>query len=698
MIRTFAAFPSHRTFLRRWNRWLMALVAATAIAWAQEAPRQHSAEERYRLFEQNLKRRAGEIAHKHLSEIQTLADWKGERPRRKQQFLAILGLDPLPAKTPLQARTTGTLDRNGYRVEKVVFQSMPGLYVTGNLYLPPKVEKRLPTVLYVCGHSPSPWGAKIDYQHHGIWLARNGYVALLIDTVEFGELSGIHHGTHDLEMLHWFSLGYTPAGPEVWNAIRAIDYLETRPEVDAKRIAVTGISGGGAISWFTAAADERIQVAAPVAATWTVDQQVQGDLLHENCDCIYFPNTYQADLPLAGALIAPRPLRIISAQKDTMFPPSGYHAVYERVRRIFELYNAPEKISEYDHDAPHSDIVPFRKMANEWIGRWLKDDSTPFDEGEIKREDPASLRVLDAFPADSINESIDRKFIAAARIERPASLDVWKKRRSQIVEGLKDQVFRLFPATEPPFEVWKKKRGGWSARYAEHFDVEFSSEQDVRVHAELFVPFQKAKSYPVMIFVKGSDDLIYPVDWDRILPALGNHVVLTLYPRAIDYPIDRYRRASLERTVALIGGTIETLQVWDILRAIDYLTEAEGIEVNSVSIFGRKTMAALSLYAAAFDVRISRVIVDNPPATHWHDAPLLNVLRVTDLPEAAALLAPREFVALGPLAREYDHTRAIYELYGAADHMRTAGGLGEALRVWEYPHAVGFGLPGQQPR
>jgi cephalosporin-C deacetylase-like acetyl esterase len=694
MTRTLAAFAFHG----RWIRGLVLLIACAVLAPAQEPPRRHSADERYQLFLQNLKRRAAGIAHQHLSEIKTLADWKQERPRRKQQYMAMLGLDPLPARTPLQARTTGTLDRDGYRVEKVVFQSMPGLYVTGNLYLPPKVEKRLPTVLYVCGHSPSPWGAKIDYQHHGIWLARHGYVALLVDTIEFGELSGVHHGTHDLDMLYWYSLGYTPAGPEVWNAIRAVDYLETRPEVDPKRIAVTGISGGGAISWFSAAADERIQVAAPVCATWTVDQQVQGDLLHENCDCIYFPNTYQADLPLAGALIAPRPLRIISAQKDPMFPPAGYHAVYERVRRIYELYNAPEKITEYDHDAPHSDIVPFRKMANEWIGKWLKDDTTPFDEGQIQREDPANLRVLDQFPADSINESIDRKFIAAAKIEKPASLDAWKKRRDQIVQGLKDQVFRLLPSTKPPFEVWKKKRGGWSARYAEHFDVEFSSEQDVRIHAELFLPFQKARSYPVLIFVKGSDDLIYPVDWDRLLPALGNHVVVTLYPRAIDYPIDRYRWASLERTVQLMGGTIETLQVWDILRAIDYLTQAEGIQPASISLFGRKNMAALSLYAAALDERISRVIVDNPPATHWHDAPLLNVLRVTDLPEAAALLAPRELVAIGPLAREYDHTQAIYKLYGAADHMRTAGGLGEALRVWEYPHAVGFGLPGEQPR
>lgn len=685
----FPSRPFQRFFSQLAKRSVLVLVATSTLAWAQEVPRRHSAEERYQLFEQNLKRRAREISRAHLSEIQSLSDWNAERPRRKKQFLAMLGLDPPPARTPLQARTTGTLDRDGYRVEKVVFQSMPGLYVTGNLYLPPTVDERLPTVLYVCGHSPSPLGAKVDYQHHGIWFARHGYVALLIDTVEFGELSGIHHGTHDLDMAHWFSLGYTPAGPEVWNAIRALDYLETRPEVDPKRIAVTGISGGGAISWFSAAADERIQVAAPVAATWTVEQQIQNDLLHENCDCIYFPNTYQADLPLAGALIAPRPLRIISAQRDPMFPPDGYHAVYERTRRIYDLYNAAEKISEYDHDAPHSDIVPFRKMANEWIGRWLKHDTTTFDEGDIQREAPGQLRVLDSYPPDAVNESIDRSFIPAAKIELPANLETWKKRRAEVIAGLKEQVFRLLPATKANFEPWRKKRGGWSQRYANHFDIEFNTEKDVRVQAELFVPFQKAASYPVLIFVKGPDDVIYPVDWDRILPALGNHVVLTLYPRGVDYPIDKYRWASLERTVALMGGTIETLQVWDILRSIDYLSEVEGLQLGSVSIFGRKSMAALSLYAAAFDDRISRVIVENPPATHWHDTPLLNVLRVTDLPEAAALLAPRELVAIGPLAREYEHTRAIYNLYGAADTMRSAGGLGEALRVWEHPHAIG---------
>ena len=84
----------------------------------------------------------------------------------------------------------------------------------------------------------------------------------MLDTLEFGEVAGIHHGTHDLNMWNWLSLGYTPAGVEVWNAIRALDYLEARPEVEARHIGLTGISGGGAMTWYTAAVDERIVAAA----------------------------------------------------------------------------------------------------------------------------------------------------------------------------------------------------------------------------------------------------------------------------------------------------------------------------------------------------------------------------------------------------------------------------------------------------
>src|SRR5882724_8005456 len=261
------------------------LAAACWVAWACHplcGQVRHTPEQRYKMFQEYLLRRADEVTRNNLADIQNLDAWKQHRPEIRKRVLYTLGLDPTPAKTPLHPRITGELQRDGYRVQNIVFESMPGLYVTANLYLPKERTGKFPAVVYVSGHAPGPWGAKVQYQHHGIWFARHGYAAILLDTVEFGEVPGIHHGTHDLGMWYWHSLGYTPAGAEVWNAIRALDYLETRPEVDARRAAITGISGGGAVTWFTAAADERFQAAASVCGTWTVGRHVALDAVFEN--------------------------------------------------------------------------------------------------------------------------------------------------------------------------------------------------------------------------------------------------------------------------------------------------------------------------------------------------------------------------------------------------------------------------------
>jgi cephalosporin-C deacetylase-like acetyl esterase len=655
--------------------------ALAATAWAQA---RHSVEQRYQMFQDYLVRRAAEVTRGHLAAVKTLADWERRRPQMRRQFLWMLGLDPLPKRTPLKPRITGQFERDTYRVEKIVFESLPGLYVTGNLYLPKQAQGRLPGVVYLSGHSPGPWGAKVQYQHHGIWLARHGYVAFLLDTIEFGEVPGIHHGTHDLGMWYWLSLGYTPAGPEVWNAVRALDYLETRPEVDAKRVAVTGISGGGAITWFAAAADERFQVAAPVCATWTVEHHAALDAVHENCDCIYFINTFLADLPAAGALIAPRPLKILSAMRDRSFPRAGYREVYQQVRRVYELYGAAERVTEYEHDAPHQDIPAFRKEAYEWINRWLKNDATPYEEGEIKREEPAILTVLERRPAKALNDQIHRTFIPAHRAEPIKTLEAWKRRRTELIGLLKEHVFRAFPAAKVPFEAFRSKEGGWTSRYAEAFNLEFTTEPGIRVSGQLFVPRGTRSSHPALIYVKGAADVVYPVDHDLVLPALGNHVVLVLNPRAVDYPANNYKMATLERTAALVGATIESMQLWDILRAVDYLTEGEQLNLSSISVYGRKQMGALALYAAALDERISRVVLDDPPASHWHGPALLNALRFTDLAEVAGLMAPREIVTLGPLPETYRYSASIYALHGQQLQIRRASGLSDALRVWEH--------------
>ncbi len=205
-----------------------------------------------------------------LDDVKSLDDWKAKRDEYRRQLLEMLGLDPLPERTDLKATVTGTTEHEEFVVERVHFQSRPGLYVTGDLYRPKKVTKRLPAILYVCGHGGVKkdgvsYGNKVHYQHHGAWFARNGYVCLTIDTLQLGEIEGIHHGTYSKNMWWWLNRGYTPAGVEAWNCVRALDYLQSREDVDPKRFGVTGRSGGGAYSWWIAAIDERIKCAVPVA-------------------------------------------------------------------------------------------------------------------------------------------------------------------------------------------------------------------------------------------------------------------------------------------------------------------------------------------------------------------------------------------------------------------------------------------------
>src|SRR5262245_40631807 len=144
---------------------------------------------------------AKRISTKFMDGATTKAEWEKVRPRLKREFLDMLGLDPLPEKTPLKATVTGTLARGDVTIEKLHYQSKPGLYVTANLFRPKVIAKdgKLPAILYVCGHSGRGRdGNKTAFQDHGMWFASNGYVCLVLDTLQLGEIAGKHHGTYNL--------------------------------------------------------------------------------------------------------------------------------------------------------------------------------------------------------------------------------------------------------------------------------------------------------------------------------------------------------------------------------------------------------------------------------------------------------------------------------------------------------------------
>ncbi len=286
-------------------------------------------------FEKETRR----LTARNAAFIENNTDWPAAQADLRRQLFEMLGLQPLPARSDLKATITGTTERDGVIVENLTFQSRPGLYVTANFYRPAKQDGPLPTILYVCGHGKVSidgvsYGNKTSYQHHGTWFAKNGYNCLTIDTLQLGEIEGKHHGTHNLGRWWWNSRGYTPAGVEAWNSIRALDYLETRPEVDKEKFGVTGRSGGGAYTLWIAALDDRIKVAAPVAGITSMQNHVVDGCIEGHCDCMFMVNTYRWDFPLLTALIAPRPLMILNTDKDTIFPLDGVVDVYQKTRKV----------------------------------------------------------------------------------------------------------------------------------------------------------------------------------------------------------------------------------------------------------------------------------------------------------------------------------------------------------------------------
>ncbi len=287
-----------------------------------------------------LVQKAAVISDSSLSGIHSLHDWENIRNTRYNELIDMLSLADMPLKgnrTPLNVKVTGTTQEKGYHIEKLYYESVPGLYVRANLYVPDNIKGPLPAILYVCGHSPSQ---KVHYQAHPRKFASLGFVCLIIETIQFGEVKGHHWGPYSEGWFNWYSRGYNPAGVEVWNAIRGLDLLCSRSEVDPEKLGVTGISGGGSQSFYIAAVDPRIRAVAPVCGASTLKAQITSRTIDGHCDCMMPINTYRQDFMDIGALIAPRPLLICQADRDGLNIIESVRELNEHIGKIYKLYNA----------------------------------------------------------------------------------------------------------------------------------------------------------------------------------------------------------------------------------------------------------------------------------------------------------------------------------------------------------------------
>jgi cephalosporin-C deacetylase-like acetyl esterase len=658
---------------------LATLVVFSAAALAQTVDSQQE-------FWNFLETRARAITARAFEETQSAPAFDRVRSRRLEELRDMLGLLPWPERTPLRPVITGTLDQGDYTVEKLAFESMPKVYVSADLYVPKRRTGKLPAVVYVCGHSNSPQGAKTVYQRHGISFAKNGYVALMVDPIQIAETFGLHHGVHSQEMFDWYSRGYTPGGVEAWNAIRAVDYLLTRPEVDPDRIGITGRSGGAATSWYAGALDSRLKVVAPIMGLGTYEQHVHNKTHALHCDCMFPINIYGQDGIHQAALIAPRPLLMGHGSKDVLFP--GYLEVERGLKTLYASYGHPDRFESVVVDTGHADSDFLREKVVRWFDRHLRNTPDRDLDMAYTNEEPERLAVFGGKPpADAQNFRLHEFFVPMAMRVEPTTLPAWERRRAAILNDLHAKVF---PQLTGPVAVTATTVPTAPDVPAGYENLRLTAAGRAPVRALIRRPKKAAEPAPAVVLVAAEGDT--PKLLNALLATTNTRDtavrMIVLPPGISEWDRDFYKGAT--RQAMQVGETVDSIRLAGVLMAVEALRHEASADPAKILVAGRGNSGALALYSAILDPRIAQVMMLDAPESHLSGPVFLNILRYTDLPEAAALIAPRHLTFYNRMPSAYSYTKRIYKLVGQPV------GIGVAMQIegvveGRYDHGFGSG-------
>jgi len=561
------------------------------------------------IAQQQLQRRENAIA-----EIHTVADAELRKKVVRERLLEILGGLP-DYKGPLNPRITGRLQNESYTVEKVIFESLPGFFVTANLYRPNQPGS-YPAVLLQSGNTQE---GKPEPQRLAANLALKGFVSLAFDPVGQGEreqtfnrdLGGPSAGWSVNEHLHAGAqsilVGESVARYFIWDAKRALDYLVSRPEVDATRIGAAGCSGGGALTTFIGTLDPRIKAVVPACYPNSYRLLFAGP---DPDSEMSFPNFLASGLDTADfvELSAPTPW-LIQATEDDYFTPAGARLVYEEARHWYSLYGAQDKVSFFVGPGPHGTPLASREAVYEWMIRWLKDGQGDFREQPVKLYANHELLVT---PSGHVEDEPGSRKLYQLILD-----DFRAKKRQRTVPELLAELRRLrIPSQGSPPQV--RVLDKTDAHDAPRLHIKFESEPGVEVEGQLHIPSSPAGRKPAVLLVadKASTPWIASTSSIAERMAKAGRVVLELEPR--DSPSGYDNRPFLgdwltNARANQIGLNLPAMRAHDILRGVDVLAARSDVDPASIRAAARGVKGIWLLLAAAVDTRIGKVWLDRTP-------------------------------------------------------------------------------------
>ena len=592
-----------------------------------------------------------------------------------------------PERTPLNPRVTGTVDRDQYRIEKVVFESFPKVYVTANLYLPGRGKPPYPAILAPVGHSDNG-KAYHYYQHLYQNLARKGYVVLAYDP--FGQGERIQYPDPDTGRSLYGPVGeHEQAGRPmvlagdnfalycVWDGIRGLDYLVSRPEVDARRLGCTGQSGGGTITMYLTALEPRLHAAVvsegnsedvagpffdPPGATDDAEQNIVGGLPF---------GIDRSDLLFA---FAPKPLLISYTTHDEGVTYSPVYEestrnIYEELQRVYGLFGAKERVGLFAGHLPHGLDFFNRSQIYAWFNQWLDNPSAGIDEAD-----------LDIFPENQLNvtstgqvlTSLGGRSVVQLNSDRSRTALEKSPLHSNSLDGTAfrqkagDKLRELLalPKQRTPLHAkvrWSNVRKGITIE-----GFQFESEPGIRIPGWFLTPASPHRHGATVLYLNedGGNDLVEePGSMDRLLAA--GYAVCAISLRGLDItqprlpsggPLYYGGEVHIDQrfvwTCLAMGKPVIGQRVWDAMRAIDYLVSRPDVDAAQIRVLGVGGAGLGALMTAFLDPRPRSVLLNRTLVSYLSLVESENyslpfgwfapgILREFDLPKMIAGFGPR---------------------------------------------------------
>ena len=609
---------------------------------------------------------------KEVDALKTADAVRARIDRVRKDWMDAIG--PLPDRTPLKAKTVATLECDGYRIEKVLYESRPDHHVTANLYVPAKGKTPMPGVLVPCGHSKNGKASEA-YQSISALLAKYGFVVLCYDPIGQGERCQLLDSSgkpkiwgtteHTLTDIGARLTGASAATYRTWDGIRSIDYLIARPEVNPKRIGCTGNSGGGTMTSYLMATDDRILAAAPSCYITSLRRLFHTIGPQDGEQNITAQVALGIDHADYVTMRAPKPTLILTATHD-FFDIDGTWTSFREAKRLYSILGFGKRVNLFEYPDKHGFSTPRRQAALRWMRRWLQGIDDAATEPELTLQKDEDLQVT---ASGQVVKDLGGVTVWDLNLDRAKALAAdreafWKDHPRKECLAEVRRLAGIRETTEKPSAktVGTVKRDGYSI---ETMRIERAGEPPVP--ALLFLPAEGDGKAGAVLYVDGRGKTTDAAPGGPIEALVKDgRAVLAIDVRGFgetapakpkrywnnEYPI-AYMGVHLGRP--LVGQRTE-----DVRAALAVLVGRKEVDPGKVRLVGIGRGGPVALHAAALDDRIGEVVLRRSIAS-WMDVvatPLCKrqlggvvpgALKRYDLPDLVRAIAPRPVTVREPV-------------------------------------------------